>query len=104
MKMICFNKIMLIGYLSTDVKTQKSDSGKIYAEFKVATYEQTGSKDSPETAIRTDWHDIVVTGKTAENCNKILKKGSKVLVEGKIRNSDRSGRDYDIIASDITFI
>ncbi|MBN1115494.1 MAG: single-stranded DNA-binding protein, partial [Oligoflexia bacterium] len=58
-----------------------------------------------EKIIRTDWHHISTWGKTADACARMLRKGSKVLVEGKLRNSNNEhNSNYEIFAIDVTFL
>jgi single-strand DNA-binding protein len=58
----------------------------------------------------TEWHNIVVFGKTAENCNAYLKKGRQAFVEGRIQTrkwQDKEGKDRyttEIIAQTVQFV
>src|SRR5699024_10835409 len=60
--------------------------------------------------VNTEWHNIVVRNKGAEICEKYLKKGDKVYIEGRIRTrkyQDNTGQDRyitEIIALDFTFL
>jgi single-strand DNA-binding protein len=56
----------------------------------VATSRKYGEKDE------TTWFRVSVWGKQAESCNKYLTKGSKVLVEGRLKsNADGNPRVYE---------
>lgn len=84
------NLVLLMGNLGRDPETKVVPSGNSVCEFSIATTEH--YKDSnAQTKTRTDWHRIKVWGKVAENCQKYLKKGSSVFIEGQI--STRSWKD-----------
>jgi single-strand DNA-binding protein len=42
---------------------------------------------------RTDWHNVVTFGRTAEVCNEYLKKGSPIYLEGRIQTRSYDDRD-----------
>lgn len=79
-----FSKTILVGNLGRDPEVRFTPSGKAVASFSVATSERwnDGSGNPQE---RTEWHNIVVWGKQAENCGQYLAKGRSVLIEGQIR-------------------
>ena len=100
------NKVVLVGHLGADPKCVVTATGKKIANFNIATNEFIKSS-SGERVKRTDWHRVVAWGKTADACEKILKKGSLVLVEGKIRNImnvDSKIPHYEIFAMGVSFI
>lgn len=72
------NKVMLIGRLGRDPERKTTQSGKSVCTFTLAT--DTGYGDNK----KTDWHNITVFDKTADNCAKYLHKGSPAYVEGRI--------------------
>jgi single-strand DNA-binding protein len=102
------NKVMLLGHLGNEPRRTVTANGKTVTYFNMATNES--FKDSQgEKISRTDWHHICTWGKTAEACSKFLKKGSKVFVEGKIRNLSNKDEEkifngYEIFATDVTFV
>jgi single-strand DNA-binding protein len=59
------------------------------AKFPVATTD-TWTDQGGQRQERTEWHNIVVWGKQAENCGQYLAKGRQVYLEGSIRS-----RSYD---------
>ena len=74
------NKVILMGFLGQDPKLATQNVCK----FKLATSDK--KKDADGTWVdATEWHNITVFGKSAENCAKYLSKGSQVLIEGKIK-------------------
>lgn len=76
-----FNKVILCGYMVTDVLMKYTPQGTPVATLRVAV--NSGKNKSGEK--ETLFIDSVVFGKTAENCDKYLKKGDPVLIEGKLR-------------------
>ena len=100
------NKVVLMGHLGQDPRCAATANGKKVANFNIATNEFIKSADG-ERVKRTDWNKIVAWGKTAEICEKLLKKGSMVLVEGKIRNimnEDNKAPSYEVFATNVSFI
>jgi single-strand DNA-binding protein len=77
------NKVFILGRLTGDVKLRTTPSGMPVASFGVATNrywtDKTGQKQE-----KTDFHNVVVWGKTAEIANQYLIKGSVVFIEGRI--------------------
>ena len=87
------NKVMLIGHLGDDVKMHYFDGGGCIGRFPLATNEVYTNKTSGEKVTNTDWHNIVVTNKAAEICEKYLTKGDKIYIEGRIKT--RKWQDQD---------
>ena len=81
------NKVFLKGNVGQDPRiTTFKDGGKV-AQFTLATTERGfKTKDGRDIPEQTDWHNIVVkrTG-LAGVCEQYVKKGSPLLVEGKIQ-------------------
>lgn len=76
-----FNKVILGGYMVTDVLMKYTPQGTPVATLRVAV--NSGKNKSGEKEPL--FIDSVVFGKTAENCDKYLKKGDPVLIEGRLR-------------------
>ena len=79
------NKVMLIGNLGSDPELRHTPNGQAVASFSLATNETWGGRDGSAPQERTEWHRIVVWGRTAEVCNEYLRKGSKVFLEGRLQ-------------------
>lgn len=97
------NKVMLIGRLGRDPESKITQSGKSVCTFTLAT--DTGYGDNK----KTDWHNITVFDKAADNCAKFLRKGSPVYVEGRISYDayEKDGIKHTttkIIANTVLFI
>jgi len=79
------NKVMLIGRLGDDVKMKYFEDGNCIGKFPLATNEVYTNKSTNEKVTNTEWHNIVVKNKAAELCEKYLKKGDLLYVEGLIK-------------------
>ena len=79
------NKTLLIGHLGKDVELRYSQNGIAVATVSLATNEEWTNKTTGQKEKRTDWHRLVAFGKIAENLATYMSKGSKLLVEGKLR-------------------
>ena len=77
------NSVQLIGNLGNDPQVKHLDSGRIVANLSIATSDKYKNKEG-EKIEETQWHDLVIWGKTAEIAEKYLRKGSKIAVEGKL--------------------
>ncbi|WP_107039529.1 single-stranded DNA-binding protein [Brumimicrobium mesophilum] len=79
------NTVSLIGNLGADPAiTQFGDKNSV-ARFRLATNESFKDKNG-EWIKNTTWHNVVAWGKAAELCGQLLKKGSEVVLEGKLVN------------------
>ena len=87
------NKVMLIGHLGDDVKLRYFEDGGCLGRFPLATNETYTNKQSGERVSQTEWHNIFVRNKAAETCEKYLKKGDKLFVEGRIKTRKWQGED-----------
>ena len=104
------NKVLLLGNLGRDPEVRYLPSGNPVANFSIATSENFTDRNGTKQE-KTDWHNIVVYGKQAENCGQYLKKGRQVFIEGRIsyRNyeaKDGSGKRYvtEIVAQRVQFL
>lgn len=90
--MASVNKVILIGNLGKDPEIRYTPSGQAVASFSMATTRKWRDKDgNPQE--QTDWHNIVVWGRQAENANQYLKKGNPVYIEGRIQTRSYDDRD-----------
>jgi single-strand DNA-binding protein len=85
-----FQTIILAGNLGRDPEMRYTPSGQPVTSFSVATNRQY-TNNSGETVKETMWFRVSVWGKMAETCNQYLKKGSKVLVEGRLTADPATG-------------
>lgn len=90
------NKVMLIGNVGKDPEVRYLDgaSGNAkVATFTLATTERYKDRNG-ETKENTEWHNIVAWRGLADICEKYVKKGTQVYIEGRIRTrswDDQSG-------------
>ena len=85
-----YHKIILVGNLGRDPEMRYTPSGQQVTSFSMATSEKWTGQDG-QVQERTIWWRVSVWGKAAENCNQYLKKGSKVLVEGRMTPDAKTG-------------
>ena len=78
------NKVLLIGNLTRDPELRSLPSGIQVASFSVATNRVWKDKEGNRQES-ADFHNIVVFGRQAEIVSQYLKKGSSVLIEGRIQ-------------------
>ena len=78
------NKVILVGNLGRDPEVRTMQSGDKVANFSVATSERWKDRNSGEQRERTEWHRIVIYGRTAEFAERYLTKGRKVYIEGQL--------------------
>jgi len=86
------NKVILQGHLGKDPEV-KQVNGTDVAQFSIATTESWKDKDSGEKIEKTDWHNIVVWGASATFIGNYGRKGSNVLIEGKLGNRSYEAQD-----------
>ncbi len=86
------NRVQLLGNLGSDPELRFTQGGQAVLNMRIATTETYFDRDRQKKE-RTDWHSCVVWGARAEALGKILSKGSRIFVEGSIRNSSYEGRD-----------
>jgi len=78
-----YNKVILVGNLTRDVEIRYSGSGVAIGKVGIATNRKFKSATG-EMKDETMFIDLTFFGRTAEIANQYLKKGSKVLVEGRL--------------------
>jgi single-strand DNA-binding protein len=105
------NKVILIGRLGKDPDVRYTSSGGAVANLSLATEKQWKDR-SGERQKKTEWHTIVVFGKSVENfVQKYLHKGNLVYIEGELQTrkwtdkKDNSTRyTTEVIANDIKIL
>lgn len=84
------NKLIIMGRLTGDPEVRYTQSGKVVAQFTLAVdrpYSQDGQKEA-------DFIPVVIWGKQAEVIGNNVKKGQRLLVEGRlqIRSYEKDGQ------------
>lgn len=102
------NKAIIIGNLTRDPEMRSLPSGMQVANISVATNRVWKDKNGTKQED-TDYHNVVVFGRRAETVGQYLKKGSSVLVEGRIQTRSWDAQDgtkkyrTEIIADTVQF-
>lgn len=79
------NKVLLIGNLGKDPEVRYTSGGQAVANLRIATSRSWTDKQSGQRKEETEWHDVEVWGKQAEQCGEYLSKGRQVYVEGRLK-------------------
>lgn len=88
-----FNKIILVGNLTRDIELRYTQGGTAVASTAIATSRKFKAQDGTQKE-EVCFVDITFFGRTGEVANQYLKRGSKVLVEGRLKLdqwTDQSG-------------
>lgn len=99
------NKATLIGNLTRDPEMKFTPQGHAVTTFGIATNRDW--KVEGEKKEETEFHNIVAWNKLAELCNQLLKKGTKIYVEGRLQTRDwvdeKGSKHYrtEIVAEDM---
>ena len=103
------NRAIIIGNIGKTPDLRRTPSGQPVCDLSVATNDAYTDK-SGEKRETTEWHNVVVWGRTAENCAQYLEKGRSVCVEGRLQTrswDDRDGKKHwktEIVASRVHFL
>jgi len=103
------NKAIIVGNLGRDPELRYTQGGSAVCQLNVATTRAYTNKNN-DRVEETEWHRIVVWGKSAEHCNNYLAKGRQVYVEGRIQTrsyEDKEGiKRYstEIVADTVQFL
>ncbi len=106
-KTMYLNHAFIVGNLTRDPELRALPGGTQVASFSVATNRVWKDKNGAKQES-SDYHNVVVFGKQAEACAQYLKKGSQVLVEGRMqtRSWEKDGaKQYrtEIVADRVQF-
>jgi single-strand DNA-binding protein len=77
-----FNKIVLVGNLTRDIELRYATSGSAIAKSAIATSRK--FTVNGEKREETCFVDITFFGRSGEVANQYLRKGSKILIEGRL--------------------
>lgn len=79
------NKVILLGYVGRDPEVRYIETRPV-ATFSLATSEPARTlSNGTQIPERTEWHNLVLWDKNAEIAEKYIRKGTRLLCEGKIR-------------------
>ena len=101
---MAFNKVMLHGNLGKDPELKTTTAGKSYCRFSMATTEKWKDANGTQQS-KTEWHNCVCWGKRGEALANHFKKGSPIIVFGKIEYTEGTknvnGTDIKIMYTQI---
>ena len=86
------NKVILVGNLGRDAELRYTPGGSPVATLNLATTEIWNDK-AGQRQEKTEWHRIVLWGKTAESLNEYLTKGKQIYVEGRLQTRQWDDKD-----------
>jgi len=110
-----WHTIIIAGNVGRDPEMRYTPGGQAVTSFSVATNDDYTDKAGTRVK-RTIWFRVSTWGKLAETCSQYLKKGSKVLVEGRMqadsnggptiftRKDGTSGSSFEITAQTVRFL
>ena len=91
------NKVILVGNLGRDPEVRQTQDGRPIVNLAVATSENWKDKNTGERREKTEWHRVSIFNEGLVGvCERYLKKGSKVFVEGALETrkwQDQNGQD-----------
>jgi single-strand DNA-binding protein len=93
------NKVFILGNLTRDPELRQTTTGQSVCSFGVATNSFFKDK-SGQNQKRAEFHNVVVWGRQAEITNQFLKKGSSILVEGRLQTrswQDKQGQTHKTV-------
>ncbi len=103
------NSVKLIGRLGQDPEVKLLDTGNKVATFSLATSDSYTATDGSKKE-QIQWHNIVVWGNLAVICEKYLKKGKEIAIDGQLTYhnwEDKNGTKHfrsEIIAKEMLFV
>lgn len=111
-----YHTMIIVGNVGKDPEMRYTPSGQAVTSFSVATNRKYTAGNG-EQVSETIWFRISTWGKTAEICNQYVKKGSKVLIEGRLtpdkttggprvwsRQDGTAGATFEVTASTVRFL
>jgi single-strand DNA-binding protein len=85
-----FHTLIIVGNVGRDPEMRYTPSGQAVTSFSVASNRKYTSSNG-EQVNETIWFRVSAWGKQAEVCNQYLKKGSRVLIEGRLTPDRATG-------------
>ena len=103
------NKVILVGNVTRDPKMKETTNGQKMTSFGIATNRLWKTKDSEQHNL-PEFHEVIAWSKLAELCEKYLKKGKLVYVEGYLKTrkwEDENGNRFartEIVINDMIML
>jgi len=111
-----YHTLIIVGNVGKDPEMRYTPSGQAVTSFSVATNRQYTASNG-EQVKETIWFRVSAWGKQAEVCNQYLRKGSKVLIEGRLtpdkstggpriwtKQDGSAGASFEVTASTVRFL
>jgi single-strand DNA-binding protein len=86
------NKVILVGNLGRDAELRYTPAGAAVATINMATTEVWNDK-AGQRQEKTEWHRVVLWGKSAESLTEYLTKGKQIYVEGRLQTRQWDDKD-----------
>jgi single-strand DNA-binding protein len=86
------NKAILVGNLGRDAEMRFTAGGTPVATVSLATTERFTDREGQKKE-ETEWHRVVIWGKTAESLHEYLTKGKQIYVEGRIQTREWTNKE-----------
>lgn len=112
-----YQKIIIVGNLGRDPEMRYMADGTAVTSFSVATNRRWNDRQTGQPVDETTWFRVSVWGRRAEVANQYLTKGSRVLVEGRMKPDPQTGgprlwtgqdgvvrASYEITADNFSFV
>jgi single-strand DNA-binding protein len=104
------NKVFLLGNVGKDPEIRSTNGGMSIASLTLATADR--QKDAQGNWVdKTEWHNLIAFQKTADIVKNYVKKGSQILIEGKIQtrswdDKESGQKKYrtEILINDLTLL
>jgi single-strand DNA-binding protein len=104
------NKALLLGYVGKAPEIRSTSGGTPAATFSLATSERQEDRHG-NTTEKTEWHNLVAYGRTAEIVRDYVNKGTQLLIQGKIqtrswddKESGQKRNRTEIVVFDLTLL
>lgn len=97
----CVNKVTLIGYLADKPDIRLDQKGKQVAVVKLVTSYEWIDKKTGNEIVAADLHKLILFSRNAILAGAYLKKGSKIYIEGKIKNNTYESEGRPVKTSEI---
>lgn len=104
------NRVTLMGHVGREADLRSTAAGRLIAQFSMATAERV-KNSSGEWVDVAEWHNVVAFGRTAEVVRDFVRKGTRVLLEGRLRTQSwqdkASGRKMyrtEVMVEDLTLL
>ncbi len=111
-----FQSIIVVGNVGKDAEMRYTPSGQAVCSFSIATTRQFNNQAGTQVK-ETTWFRCTTWGKLAETCSNFVKKGMKVLVEGRLtpdaatggpkvftKSDGTAGASYELTCSTVRFL